>query len=124
MILLDTHVYLWCRSAPKKLPRHLRAAIAEPGLVFVSYASAWEMAIKVGLGRLQVEESFEQGLALGGYRSLPISLQHIAKVAELPHHHRDPFDRMIVAQAIVEGLTIATVDPSLGAYGVSLVQNA
>jgi PIN domain nuclease of toxin-antitoxin system len=91
----------------------------------VSIASGWEIAIKVGLGTLRVERALDrflpEQLAANGFQPLPIDLKHVARVATLPFHHRDPFDRLLVAQALEEGLAIVTADPVFGEYGVSCV---
>lgn len=122
MILLDTHVFIWCRTRSRRLPSGIRRAIEKPGIVFVSYLSAWEIALKQSLGRLEIDESFNEGIARGGFRLLSLSLPQIARLPELPHHHRDPFDRMLICQALEEKLTIATIDPRFALYGVSLVE--
>jgi PIN domain nuclease of toxin-antitoxin system len=121
MILLDTHVFIWCRTNSPRLPSAIRNAVASPGIVYVSHISAWEIALKQSLGRLEIDESFEDGIARGGFRPLPVSLAQIARLPTLPHHHRDPFDRMLVCQALEERLTIATVDRHLGLYDVPIL---
>ena len=90
--------------------------------VYASLASAWEIAIKVGLGRLVFDlESMESTLAASGIQTLEISLRHTARVAELPQHHGDPFDRMLVAQALCESMTLVSRDRELAKYGVKLL---
>jgi PIN domain nuclease of toxin-antitoxin system len=84
-------------------------------------ASAWETAIKISLGKLRFDIPFAFGIQASGFEDLPITLEHAERVAVLPHHHRDPFDRMLIAQAQVEGLSIATRDDRLEPYGVDLV---
>lgn len=121
-LLLDTMVFIWARENAKALPRGMRAAIASADMVYVSIASGWEMAIKTALGKLRLTETFVQGMARGGYDLLSIDYAHLERVASLPHHHRDPFDRMLIAQAQAEGLTIATADPEFHRYGVPLVK--
>jgi PIN domain nuclease of toxin-antitoxin system len=90
-------------------------------MVFVSVASGWEMAIKSGLGKLRLSETFAQGMARGGFDLLAIDYAHLERLAMLPQLHRDPFDRMLVAQAQVERLTIVSSDPALANYGVPVV---
>ena len=122
-ILLDTHALLWALSAPDKLPAAVRHAVqAAENDVYASLASAWEIAIKVALRRLEFDvQSLEDSLAASGIQTLPISLKHTARVAVLPRHHRDPFDRMLVAQALCESLTLASRDRELAKYGVTLL---
>jgi len=122
MILLDTHIFIWCRMKSRRLPAGIKRAVEKPGIVFVSYLSAWEIALKQSLGRLEIDESFEEGIARGGFRLLPLSLQQVARLPALPHHHRDPFDRMLICQALEEKLILATVDPRFALYGVPLVE--
>lgn len=118
-LLLDTHALLWwLAGAP--MADDARAAIADPGtLVAVSAASLWEIGIKRAIGRLQVDGSFEEHL--GPFEPLPISWAHATAAAALPPHHRDPFDRMLVAQAQIENLTLVTRDPAMAAYDVAVL---
>lgn len=122
-ILLDTHALLWALAAPGKLPAPLRRALQAPeNEVYASLASAWEIAIKVALGRLEFDlGSLEDALAASGIQTLGISLEHAVHVAGLPPHHRDPFDRMLVAQALCESLTLASRDRVLARYGVRTI---
>ncbi len=119
-LLLDTHVLLWVASAADRLGAEARARIedmrTEP--VF-SVASLWEVAIKRGLGRadFQVEPSvLRRGLLDNGYVELPVTGAHAVVVSTLPALHRDPFDRMLVAQALVEGMALMTADPKVAVY--------
>jgi len=84
-------------------------------------ASAWEVAVLLGLRRIELDESFEAGLARAGFEPLPIKFAHAEQLAQLPRHHRDPFDRMLVAQAQVEHLTLITVDSRLRQYDVAIL---
>ncbi len=122
-ILLDTHALLWALAAPARLPAAARHAIqTAENDVYASLASAWEIAIKVALGRLDFDvQSMEGSLAASGIQALAINLQHIVRVAELPRHHGDPFDRMLVAQALCESLTLVSRDRELAKYGVKLL---
>jgi PIN domain nuclease of toxin-antitoxin system len=118
--LLDTHLLLWAAGAPERLPAQARALLESPEheLVF-SAASLWEVAIKSGLGRddFKVDASaLRRGLVDNGYVELPITGDHAVAVAALPDLHRDPFDRLLVAQAQVEGITLLTCDPQVAAY--------
>ncbi len=120
-LLLDTHVFLWWRSEPSRLVSHVRDTIATADLVFVSVASAWEAAIKVSLGRLELPDTIEAGVLASGFEKLLITFSHTEHAASLPLHHRDPFDRMLVAQARAEGLTLVTHDRLLEPYDVEIL---
>jgi PIN domain nuclease of toxin-antitoxin system len=117
MLLLDTHVFLWWRTNDPRLSAAAREAIATDPIVFVSAASAWEAAIKIALGRLTLPEPFSSGVNLSGFRRLAISFEHAETAAALPRHHGDPFDRMLVAQAQLEGCTLVTHDQLMAPYG-------
>ena len=120
-LLLDTHVFLWWRTDSRMLKRSAREAIAEAEVVFVSAASAWEAAIKVALGRLQIPASIESGVVDSGFEKLAVGFSHAETAGALPLHHSDPFDRMLVAQARIEDLTLVTHDPRMEPYGVSIL---
>lgn len=125
-LLLDTHAFLWWVAASGELSRKARRAIVSArNECFVSIASGWEIAIKVSLGKLRVDGALDrflpEQLAANGFQPLPIDLQHAARVATLPFHHRDPFDRLLVAQALEEELTVVTADPVFARYGVPRV---
>lgn len=121
LLLLDTHVFLWWRTASSRLGTEAREAIAGAEAVFVSAASAWEAAIKVGLGRLELPDRFEGGVEESGFEKLPVTFAHAEEAGALPHHHRDPFDRMLVAQARTEGLTFVTHDRKVESYGIEIL---
>ncbi len=118
-LLLDTHTFLWWDSG--KLPKSVVRRIQRAGDVFVSAASAWEIAIKAGLGKIVARAPLAEAIDDYGFLPLAIQLAHGDAVRALPHHHRDPFDRMLVAQARVEGLVIVSRDALLGAYDVPIV---
>lgn len=120
-LLLDTHIFLWWRGEPSRLTSEVRSRIATADIVFVSAASAWEAAIKVSLGRLELPDTIEAGVTASGFEKLLITFSHAERAAGLPPHHRDPFDRMLVAQAQAEGLTLVTHDRLLEAYDVEIV---
>jgi PIN domain nuclease of toxin-antitoxin system len=118
--LLDTHLLLWAANEPDRLPVEAAALIEdEENALLFSAASIWEVAIKAGLGRADFRADaglFRRGLIDNGYVELAITSAHAAAVAALPALHRDPFDRMLVAQAQVEGLCLLTADLALAAY--------
>ncbi|MDE0392856.1 MAG: type II toxin-antitoxin system VapC family toxin [Rhodospirillales bacterium] len=118
-LLLDTHAFLWWRSAPRRLGPDARKVIAEAEIVFVSMASAWEAEIKVSIGKLSLESRFEDGVSESGFQPLPIKFRHIDRLSSLPLLHRDPFDRMLIAQALADGLTIITEDRRIAGYEVA-----
>ncbi len=122
-LLLDTHALIWVLAAPDRLPAAARRAVrTADNEVYASVASAWEIAIKVAIGKLGfAAPDLEQALADSGIQPLGISLRHAASVANLPPHHRDPFDRMLVAQALCESMTLVTRDRALSKYGVRLL---
>lgn len=120
-LLLDTHAFLWWQEDSKKLGAQARRAIARADTVWVSAASAWEVAIKVGLGRLKLPGPLLEAVEQSQFTALPIGFEHAALVGRLPRHHGDPFDRMLIAQAIVEGATLVTHDAQFEAYAVPLL---
>lgn len=125
-LLLDTHTFLWWVAASGELSRKARSAVGSArNECFVSVASGWEIAIKVSLGKLRIDGALDrflpEQLAANGFQALAIGLKHTARVATLPFHHRDPFDRLLVAQALEEDLAMVTADPVIAKYGVNRV---
>ena len=122
--LLDTHALIWWVEGDDRITARLRQLLGSPEEdVFVSAATAWEIATKVRIGKLQLAEEFLQNFldaveALG-FRPLPISLRHGYEAGRLPGPHRDPFDRMLAAQALAEDLVLVSADPAFNALGVS-----
>jgi len=115
-LLLDTHALLWW-LADEGLTDQAREAIADPAnLVMLSAASAWEISIKKALGKLSAPDDLERQVKESGFSSLPISIEHALAAGRLPRHHDDPFDRMLIAQAFAEGLTIVTHDKRFADY--------
>jgi PIN domain nuclease of toxin-antitoxin system len=122
-LLLDTHVLLWWLNDEPILSKKSRAAIAEgKNLVFVSAAVVWEIRIKEALGKLEIPRNFKRVLESQPFEMLDITVEHAHAVKDLPAHHQDPFDRMLVAQAKVEGFTLLTHDARLKKYKVSLME--
>lgn len=121
-LLLDTHVVLWALNDPERLSTRARKAIeAEENDIFVSVVSPWELAIKKSRRRSLPSEDLELELDRRRFVVLPVLLRHTRAIESMPHHHRDPFDRMLVAQAVVDGMTIVTADRKLTEYQVSLL---
>ena len=121
-LLLDTHALLWWLDDDPTLRKAARTAIeAEDAEVAVSAATVWEIAIKHALGKLRLPEDIEGAIAYYQFRPLPISVQHAIGAGALPLHHADPFDRILVAQARAEHLTIVTRDPRILLYGVPTI---
>ena len=118
-LLLDTHAFLWWLADAPQLGNLARKAISdERNDVFVSAATGWEIAIKRAAGKLQAPDNLDAMVEESGFTPLPISFFHGEQAGALPMHHRDPFDRMLVAQAQAEGLVIVTGDPDIPRYGV------
>src|SRR5205085_49395 len=122
-ILLDTHVWLWWYAGTRQLGREALALIKNAPEVRVSAASAWEISIKRALGKLVIRDALEIAMELerDGFSELPVSIAHAEALHKLPGLHRDPFDRMLVAQAQVEGLAIVTADDSIAKYGIPVI---
>jgi len=114
-VLLDTHIALWTRAEPERLTLGERRIIDTATIRYISVASLWEFSTLIGLGRIEANERLFD--VPGGYDLLSISPAHCRALATLPRHHRDPFDRMLVAQALTEGVPLLTRDRLLAAYG-------
>jgi PIN domain nuclease of toxin-antitoxin system len=124
--LFDTSVWLWSLATPERIGREgLELLALGADEFYLSAASSWEMAIKSALGKLRLSEPalsyVPKRMAAQGVRSLPITHSHALAVSELPHHHRDPFDRLLIAQAQVEGMAILTADHAFRLYQVEIV---
>jgi PIN domain nuclease of toxin-antitoxin system len=120
-LLLDTHVLLWWQRDDRRLNAAARRAIATADLVWVSAASGWEVAIKSALGRLRLDEPFRALVAADDFTELPLTLAHTERLQSLPAHHTDPFDRILIAQALVERATIVSHDRALAPYGADVL---
>ncbi len=126
-LLLDTHIFLWSIQQPERMAPAMRAAIEDPSNdVFLSTASTWEIAIKYAVGKLSLPTApasfLPPHIASARFRVLAISLEHSLAVAGLPSHHSDPFDRLLIAQALLDDLTIVTIDFAFKKYGANLLQ--
>ena len=124
-LLVDTHLLVWW-VAGRRLPREAVALIEDSGNeLFASAASIWEIAIKAGLGRIALDPAdFTNALEGGGFTPLPVTSSHAVAVAKLPDIHRDPFDRLLVAQSRVEHMSLLTHDRTLAGYGALVVPGA
>ena len=120
-LLLDTHVVLWWQRDDRRLNKAARRAIAEAEVVWVSAVSGWEVAIKTALGRLRLDEPFSVLVRADDFTELPLTLSHTTRLLALAPHHADPFDRMLVAQALVERATIVSHDRALEPYGAPVI---
>lgn len=120
VLLLDTHILLWTLGSPRRLPRDVVAQIESPETtVYFSAVNIWEIAIKTALGKIDFPyspEDIAQAATATGFIELPISAAHAAKVAHLPLHHRDPFDRLLIAQALLMPAQLLTADSALAPY--------
>jgi PIN domain nuclease of toxin-antitoxin system len=117
-LLLDTHVFLWAVVGSARLDAKARALIESAEAVHVSAVSIWEVAIKARLGKIEADpDELCAAIGASGFSELPISSAHAAAVTRLPQHHADPFDRLLVAQALTEPLRLLSADAALAAYG-------
>ena len=122
-LLLDTNALIYSLGSPKKLSLKVRDALtSEDSVVLVSAVSIWEMRIKQALGKLKVTSDLLEAIQEQGFDLLPITPVHADSLKDLPMHHRDPFDRLLVAQALLEKLTVVTTDAVFGKYGVQVIQ--
>jgi PIN domain nuclease of toxin-antitoxin system len=120
-LLLDTHAALWWQTEDRRLGREARRAIATADIVWVSSAVGWEAAIKVAKGQLRLREPIGVTLIADDFTELPVTLKHTEEFLRIPRLHGDPFDRILVAQARIEGATIVTHDRALAPYGVPII---
>jgi PIN domain nuclease of toxin-antitoxin system len=121
-LLLDANALLWWRDASSRLSSRAHEEISDGrNEIVISIATLWEIAIKRGLGKLKFDDDFEQVIREEDFALLPILLAHLRAFEALPLHHRDPFDRLLIAQALAEGIPIATGDRVFAAYGVQVV---
>jgi PIN domain nuclease of toxin-antitoxin system len=121
-LLLDTHALIWWLNGDKQLGKNAREVIGNStNPVYISAATTWEMSIKHQLGKLDFPDDIDKKIEEAGFIALPISLFHGKQAGDLPLHHSDPFDRMLIAQAQAEGLTIVTKDKSFPEYGIKTI---
>jgi PIN domain nuclease of toxin-antitoxin system len=121
-LLLDTHALLWALADKRRLSSAARAAISEPAnTILVSAVSLWEIAIKSSRGQMQVRGDLYDAIERTGFMPLPIGFAETRRIAKLPHHHGDPFDRMLIAQALEHGASLVTSDQAIEHYRVAIV---
>lgn len=123
-LLVDTHAVIWAADDPSKLGARAASALQDPGNeLFLSAGTTWEIAIKVGLGKLSLSMSYREwmnhAIADLGMIVLPITVEYAESQSNLPRHHGDPFDRLLVAQAQVENMTLVSADPGFDSYGIA-----
>ena len=120
--LLDTHALIWALSEPSRLPGSVMAIVeGDKNEIYASAASAWEISIKAGLGKIDFPlDALDDAVAAAGFIEMPVCVRHAVAIKSLPTHHRDPFDRLLIAQALLEGLILVTRDRQLGAYPVRI----
>ena len=126
-LLLDTHIFIWWADQPEKLsPAALSALEDEANELLLSVASVWEMQIKIQLGKLKLslplKELVKNQQETNDLTVSPVALTHVLALDALPFHHKDPFDRLLIAQGILEGLTVVTADSQFSAYSVKLLE--
>lgn len=124
-LLLDTHTFIWWDSSPQQLSSTARQALEDPNNeILISTISLWEIAIKHQLGKLTLQRTLDEIVAdqlSQGLQSLSFDTPHVLQISHLPDHHKDPFDRALIAQALVEGATLVTKDSTISAYQVPLL---
>ncbi len=125
-LLLDTHTFIWWRDDPGKLSMRAFEAISSPdNEIFLSIVSAWELQIKIALNKLELkislEKSIESERLANGFQILPVSLQHVLYLENLPPHHNDPFDRLLISQAIIENMFVVTRDSKFANYDTDVM---
>jgi PIN domain nuclease of toxin-antitoxin system len=121
-LLVDTNTLLWWRDGSPRLPTRITDQIRDPdNNIVISIISFWEIAIKKALGKLQFAEDFEEVMADEEFDLLTVTYAHLRLLGDLPQHHRDPFDRLLIAQALAERIPIVTADRAFAPYGVSIV---
>lgn len=121
-LLIDTHVAVWWMDRPDRISPEARAAISSGrNRVFLSVISVWEIGLKVARGKLRIPEGYVVALREDGFGFLDVRLDHVERAPVLPPHHADPFDRLLVAQAISEDMILVTRDVILGSYGIPIL---
>lgn len=121
--LLDTHTFIWAMENSKRLPNDIKSEIASPkNKIFVSVATIWEIVIKRNLKKIKLSFDLEASITKASLDVLPIEISHVLKVQRLPNHHKDPFDRVLVAQSQVENLTLISHDQKIWKYDIDVLK--
>ena len=121
--LLDTNIFIWLMEKNKRIPSDFVSIVQSPqNPVFLSVASIWEMVLKKGKGRLKIPKNIEKDVGTAGFAIIAIDTSHVLGVQELPRYHKDPFDRLLIAQAKVENLILLTVDPKIKKYDIKTLE--
>lgn len=122
--LLDTQIFIWWMEDQKRLKENIKSVLTDStNTIFLSVTSVWEMVIKLKIGKLKLPKNWKQTIRNGRFEILPVNLEHTLALEELPLHHKDPFDRMLIAQANVEGCTFITVDQKIQKYKIPVVNS-
>lgn len=121
--LIDTHIFIWSMEKNKILSQKIFSILKNPqNSIYISVASIWEIIIKTGKKKLKSPDDFEKVINSVGFNIIPIKLDHVLAIKSLPHFHTDPFDRLLIAQAQVENLTLISSDPKIAKYKINLLQ--
>ena len=121
--LIDTQIFIWLMEDSKKVPPEIRTLLQDSSInVFISIANIWEIVIKQAKGRLKTPEDIEISINKVGFKVLPIEVYHVLGLRRLPDYHRDPFDRILTAQALAEDLTLITSDKKIWKYNLKLIK--
>lgn len=121
--LLDTHTFIWAMENSKRLSEDIKSVIANPkNKILVSVASIWEIVIKINLKKIKLVFDLEASISKANLVVLPIEISHVIKVQSLPNHHKDPFDRILVAQSQMENLTLISHDKNIWKYSVNVLK--
>lgn len=122
--LLDTHIFIWWMDKNSRRLGNLAKILSDPkNTIFLSVVSVWEMIVKQSKGSLKLPKDIKSGIKASGFTILPISDSHVFELENLPLHHQDPFDRMLIAQAAIENLTLITLDKKIDKYGADTLGN-
>lgn len=121
--LIDTQIFIWWMEENKKLPAGIKSILDDPlNNIFISVAAPWEIVIKIKSGKLRVPKNFAEFVMNEVFKVLPIQVNHVLHLRKLPLHHKDPFDRILISQAIVESLTLITADQKIWKYKLKLIK--
>lgn len=121
--LLDTHIFIWAMEDSKRLPQTIKSTITNSdNKIYISVATIWEISIKTAIKKMKLSFDIETSIQKTNLEVLPIQISHVLKTGKLPPHHSDPFDRIIIAQALTEKFTLITIDPKIKKYKVKILK--